>query len=224
MSGETGASTPARVLVPTPPSAPSALKRLNRLAANLPRAADVILVGDSLAAGWPTDLIAEPGQQVFNFGLPGDRIQHTLWRLDFVPLAHLRPERVVILLGTNNLGDGDAPDAIAAGLQTVIDRVRDLWGQPDCVLVTIPRRGPRGGFREADRLLTNALLARGAGTSGRTHLLNADLALRIGAAGLPQVTEPDLLHLSREGYRRLGAALKASNTGAAAGHADGSDL
>jgi hypothetical protein len=115
MSEKSGPATPGRVLMPRPPSTPSALKRLNRLAANLPRAADLILVGDSLAAGWPTDLIAQPWQHVFNFGLPGDRIQHTLWRLDVLPLAHLRPERVVILLGTNNLGDGDEPDTIAAG-------------------------------------------------------------------------------------------------------------
>jgi lysophospholipase L1-like esterase len=209
MSGASGPATPARVLVPTPPSTPSALKRLNRLAANLPRAADLILVGDSLAAGWPTDLIAEPGQHVFNFGLPGDRIQHTLWRLAVLPIAHLRPERVVILLGTNNLGDGDEPDAIAAGLQAVVDRVRDLWGPSDCVLVTIPQRGPGGGFREADRARTKALLARVARTSRGIDLLDADLALRIGAAGLPEVTETDLLHLSREGYRRLAAALKA---------------
>jgi lysophospholipase L1-like esterase len=209
MSEKSGPATPGRVLVPSPPSTPSALKRLNRLAANLPRAADLILVGDSLAAGWPTDLIAEPGQHVFNFGLPGDRIQHTLWRLNVLPLGHLRPERVVILLGTNNLGDGDEPDAIAAGLQAVVDRARDLWRQPECVLVTIPRRGPRNGFREADRLRTNARLALDAASSRQTDLLDADLALRIGGAGLPHVTEPDLLHLSREGYRRLGAALKA---------------
>ena len=76
----------ARVVTPVPPTKPSALRRLDGLAAAVPGAADLVVLGDSLAAAWPSaDLLAaRPGCVPFNFGLPGDRIQHTLWRLDAV--------------------------------------------------------------------------------------------------------------------------------------------
>jgi lysophospholipase L1-like esterase len=211
MSTEPDPARLEHVLAPTPPTQRSAQKRLKRIAAHLPCSADLILVGDSLAAGWPADLIHDGGRQILNFGLPGDRIQHTLWRLDAIATAHLRPERVLVLLGTNNLGDGDAPEAIAAGLRAVLVRVWCLWGEPDRVLVSIPQRGLAPGFREPDRLRTNALLASEAATLCRTTLIDADLVLETGFTKLRDVTEPDLLHLNREGYRRLAAALNRNN-------------
>ena len=101
----------ARVLSPVPPSKPTASKRLSMLSATLPRAADMVVLGDSLAASWPADLLsaAAPGRRIWNFGLPGDRLQNTLWRLAAIDTSHLRPALCLLLLGTNNLGDGDPP-------------------------------------------------------------------------------------------------------------------
>jgi lysophospholipase L1-like esterase len=169
----------------------------------LPEAADLVLLGDSLAAGWPPDLITAvaPGRRVFNFGLPGDRVQNTLWRLREIPTGHLRPRDLVVLLGTNNLGDGDPPGAIAAGLELALAEARRLWAVPRTILVTIPRRGPEPGFREPDRLALNASLA----GVGAEFLIDADAVLDV-ADGTPSLL-PDRLHLSEDGYKRLSAAL-----------------
>jgi len=208
MSGRPEA-TPGRVSVPVPPAKPSSMKRLAEMQARIPEAADLILLGDSLAAAWPDALLpaAFPNRRVWNFGLPGDRIQNTLWRLNTGATAHLRPREVVLLLGTNNLGDGDPPGAIAAGVLAVMRRARDLWGMQHGILVTIPRRGELPGFREADRLAVNMDLARQLATSRDMACLDADRALAFARGDLPSL-DPDLLHISRAGYDRLSRAVR----------------
>lgn len=196
-----------RVLTPVPPTKPSSVKRLGELERQMPARADLILLGDSLAAGWPADLYgaAFPGRHVFNFGLPGDRVQNTLWRLETVELGHLRPRELVLLLGTNNLGDGDPPHAIADGVVSVLRRAAALWDAPRTLLVSVPWRGEPPGFREPDRLALNAKLAAELHALPRSSLIDADLALA-DADGQARSLDPDLLHLSRAGYARLSAA------------------
>ena len=197
----------ARILTPAPPLQKAAAKRMNVLARAVPPAADLVLVGDSLAAGWPPDLLAEaaPGLRVFNFGLPGDRIQNTLWRLREGGMAHLRPQHTLILLGTNNSGDGDPPHAMLLGLEKLIDTVRRLWNGPEVHVVTVPWRD--SAAHEAARLRLNAALRRSLAGLGWAHAVDADQVLGTGTQALPHL-EADRLHLSRAGYDRLGAALR----------------
>ena len=192
----------SRVLAPVPPEGANAAKRLSRIA--VPLAADLVLLGDSNAAAWPPDLLAAglPGLAVFNFGLPGDRIQNVLWRLDSVPTGHLRPRDVVIVLGTNNLADGDIPAEIAAGIDAVIAKLRALWGDPAIILPAIARRGAGPLARSAEREALNAMLLAKAGTGIRTA--RSDLIL--DAMG-PAAFEPDGIHISRAGYAALTEAL-----------------
>jgi lysophospholipase L1-like esterase len=176
--------------------------------AGMPEGADLVLLGDSLAAGFPAALVPLPSAEwrLVNLGLPGDRVQNTLWRLENVSSQHLRPRVAAVLLGTNNLGDGDPPDAIASGILAVLRRALHLWGGPRAILVTVPRRGEPPGFREADRLTLNGALAnRAEGETGVT-VLNSDAVLTDGRGEAPSHLA-DLLHLSEAGYARLGIAL-----------------
>jgi lysophospholipase L1-like esterase len=210
--GRTGEAPRSRshILAPTPPSKRSALKRLKALASSVPRQADMVLIGDSLAAGWPSELLlaVAPGEGIFNFGLPGDRIQNTLWRLKTIGIAHLRPKQVIILLGTNNLGDGDEPEAIAAGLVAVIAAVRRLWLETSIVVISIPSRGPPPGFRDRQRVRANGLIGRAVSQTERGSLIDADLVLKTTSSQSSSVNEADLLHLSYQGYERLTVAVR----------------
>jgi lysophospholipase L1-like esterase len=214
---QAGEETPAprsHILQPTPPRKPSALKRLKALAASMPREADLVLIGDSLAAAWPGELLlaAALGKQIFNFGLPGDRIQNTLWRLKTIDLAHLKPQQAIILVGTNNLGDGDEPEAIATGVMRLVGVVRQLWAEADVIVVTIPRRGPPPGFREHERLHLNRLVAGTAAKMEGTRVVDADRALGIEDSDFSSLNRTDLLHLSYEGYRRITVAIAAGRS------------
>lgn len=202
---------PGRALRPEAPTKASALRRIAELARTVPDAAAMVILGDSLAAGWPPEPLraALGGRDVFRSGIPGERIQQTLWRLAARPAAHLRPEHVLVLLGTNNLGDGDPVERIAEGLAEVAAAVRRLWGAPAIHLVTLPWRDQRPTFREAERRrLNGALLPTLAGAAG-LRLVDADAALGAGPAAAPNLL-PDLLHLGPRGYEALTRAVLAS--------------
>lgn len=206
-----GKADVSHVLRPAAPEQRSTRKRLKALAAAVPERTDVILLGDSLAAGWPAWMWHEmlPGKDVFNFGVPGERIQNTLWRLEAIHTGHLAPRWAVLLLGTNNLGDGDPPEAIAAGLSAVAAKAGELWHEPSILLFTIPPRGTSPRFREHDRVRLNALLEATWSSGDRHIVVDADLALGPGALD-GTAFESDGLHLSLAGYHLLGRAVVAT--------------
>ncbi|MGY2046719.1 SGNH/GDSL hydrolase family protein [Methylobacterium sp. JK268] len=183
-----------------PPAKPSALRRHARLAAAVPRDAAFVLLGDSLAAGWPARLLP-PGS--FNFGLPGDRVQTTRWRLRAVDLRGLAPRAALLLVGTNNLADGDAAAAIAAGLAALAGELRGVWPGASPILATIPWRDAPA--REGERRRFNLCLTDLARREGLA-CLDAD-ALLGGEAGAPLHLAADRLHLSEGGYAALAPAL-----------------
>lgn len=190
------------MIAPAPPAKAKALERLRHL--KVPEAADFVVLGDSNAAGWPSDLLeaAAPGCRIFNFGLPGDRVQNTLWRLDALDTAHLRPRHVIVTLGTNNLTDGDAPALVAAGLLAVIGRIDALWAEPEIVLTTITRRPAGALARAGERAELNRLIL--GFDRPRLRPFHADPPLDpLG----PAAFEPDGIHVSRAGYESLAAAL-----------------
>ncbi len=211
-----GASTPLP-LVPVPPGKSSYLKRFRRMAASVPEVADLILLGDSLAASWPATLYPEafPGRRVLNLGLTGDRVQNTLWRLGVMNIQHLRPREIVLLLGTNNLGDGDEVEAIACGIERLLSNVRLIWDEPQTYIVTIPRRGPDPGLCEAERVRLNNILRSELPGSLGAVLIEADAVLDCLPPAYSSLL-PDLLHLSPDGYRRLSAALLSASAAIAA--------
>ncbi|GJD99669.1 GDSL-type esterase/lipase family protein [Methylobacterium isbiliense] len=194
--------TEPRALGLAPPAKPSALRRHARLAAAVPARADLVLVGDSLAAGWPPDRLPAGA---FNFGLPGDRIQTTRWRLRAVDLGPLRPRAALVWVGTNNLRDGDPVAEILAGLAAVGDDLRRLWPGAGLVRVTLPWRAPVPGRPATDRDRLNAGLA---GLTGREgdRLLDADALLGTEGAAARHLMA-DRLHLNAAGYAVMGRAL-----------------
>lgn len=199
---------------PERPTKPSMLRRVEALAGAVPGEAEIVILGDSLAAGWPLDALRDAlaGAPVFRFGIPGERIQHTLWRLATVPTAHLRPRHVILLLGTNNLGDGDPVERIAEGLGAVVEAVHMLWHRPRVHLVTLPWRSERPTFCEAARQRLNGALLPGLARERGIRLIDADTVLGVGPAAEANLL-PDLLHLGPAGYEALTHAALASIAG-----------
>jgi lysophospholipase L1-like esterase len=125
------------------------LQETLKVQAARPERADVVLIGDSLLAGWRTDLPAAfPATAVYDFAVGGDRVPNVLWRIDNTDLRGLRPSAAALLIGTNDLAAGTPACAVAAGIEVIVGRLRAMWPQTPVFVLTIPPRGR--DFHELD--------------------------------------------------------------------------
>jgi beta-glucosidase len=175
---------------------------------------DLLFVGDSITEGWLTDGRAtwdrEYGpRRPLNLGIGGDETQHVLWRLDHGEVDGLNPKAVVLLIGTNNLGNGGhTPEQTAAGVAAVVGRLRAKLPTARVLLLAVFPRG-----RTADDPLRQAVAALNpliAPLADGTHVHWLDLTatfLRPDGV-LPAATMPDYLHLSPAAYQAWADAMR----------------
>lgn len=103
----------------------------------------VVFVGDSITEGWNTleKDWAGLGVKVVNRGIGGDTTPNLLYRLQEDVLS-LHPRALVILIGTNDLGEHTPPADIAANLATMLARIRaDYPAIPIAWCLVMPRTG-----------------------------------------------------------------------------------
>ena len=96
---------------------------------------DIYFEGDSITRRWGAtdypDLLANWNQNFFgwnaaDFGWGADTIQNILWRLNQAEMDGVNPKIIVLLAGTNNVGDTVSPggaEAKAADITTGIQAV-----------------------------------------------------------------------------------------------------
>jgi lysophospholipase L1-like esterase len=188
---------------PSPPSAGSSWKVfLNQVeAAKSASDVDVVVLGDSIAQGWPAEALAP--LQTFNMGSGGDHTQNALWRLQALDWNHLNPRYVVLLIGTNNLGTPtDKVCSIGAGIAKIADEIGARWHRAKIVSPGIIPR-PDFSFRNDERLAINANLP-----DSKITVLRLDEELACGPKQPCENYAADLLHLSATGYNVLARAVK----------------
>jgi lysophospholipase L1-like esterase len=105
---------------------------------------DVYFVGDSitrrwgatdypeLLANWKTNFF---GWNAANFGWGADGTQNILWRLEHGELDGVNPRVVLVLAGTNNIGNGIVP----GGDARIADVTRGVWA----IVETCRRKAPK---------------------------------------------------------------------------------
>lgn len=209
--------TPQRTLIY------ASLKETVQVQAARPDKADVVLIGDSLLSGWRTDLpVTFPSTAIYDFAVGGDRVPSVLWRFENTDLSHLRPSAAVLLIGTNDLGAGTPACAVAAGIETIVERLRKLWPETQVLVLTIPPRGADFHVIDDRRLEVNKAIVALGSRFDRVHAVpiddNAFTCDQYAAAPLTTGTEArrlsctnyadDNLHFSTEGYGELGRLLK----------------
>jgi len=209
--------TPQRTLIY------ASLKETLTVQAARPERTDVVLLGDSLLAGWRTDLPAAfPSTAIYDFAVGGDRVPNVLWRLEKTDLTNLRPSAAVLLIGTNDLAAGTPACAVAIGIETIVERLRRLWPETPVLVLTIPPRG--AGFHDLDdrRLEVNGAIAMLGKRFDKVHpVVIDDDAFTCGRYRRSQPAEgagaevlscgnyaEDNLHFSTEGYVALGRMLQ----------------
>jgi len=112
---------------------------------------EVLFQGDSITDGWRNGAAKKIWDATFaplkaaNFGMSGDRTQHVLWRLqngefDGVTL----PKVVVLLIGTNNIGQKDSPEPAASAVAGVGAILRLIHQKSERTKVLLLGVFPRG--------------------------------------------------------------------------------
>lgn len=176
--------------------------------------ADLVFLGDSITAGWSW-AGADLWKQQFvplgavNFGIGGDMTQNVLWRLLHGGIGKLNPKQFVLLIGTNNFGfTGESPEAVARGVEHIIELLRNRFPESGIILMAVfPRDQLPNTMNRQNIEQLNALiepLADGEIVS----FLNINEALLLEDGKIPQSLMPDFLHLSEAGYAIWTQALK----------------
>jgi lysophospholipase L1-like esterase len=168
----------------------------------------VVFLGDSITQGWGGGLgAAFPGLKVANRGISGDTTRGVLLRLEEDVLA-LDPAAVVLLIGTNDLEEGAAPETIAGNLKLLVAALERHDPRMPIVLCQVfPSSSTMK--RPADRIkAVNALyLAAVKNDAQVTYVETWPLFADRGGDAIPAEFE-DLLHPNEAGYAKWAAALR----------------
>jgi cephalosporin-C deacetylase len=185
---------------------------------------DVYFVGDSITRRWGTsdeqwkDLLENwnanfKGWNAANFGWGADKTQNMLWRLQNGELDGVKPKVVVVMAGTNNIGNatpiGDAEARaadVARGVTALVKEIRKRAPAATLVLTGITPRNDNMAVMPIINSANRQIAALADGKSIRYININAELAstddqLRDGMTF-------DGLHLTPKAYQHWANALK----------------
>ncbi|HXK01736.1 MAG TPA: GDSL-type esterase/lipase family protein [Verrucomicrobiae bacterium] len=185
---------------------------------------DIYFEGDSITRRWgATDYpqLLENWKSNFfgwnaaDFGWGADRVEHILWRLGNGELDGVNPKVIVLLAGTNNVGDR-APAAgveataedVTRGLQAILRVMQSK--APDAVIILMgifPRNDNIDVMPVIDRINAN-LATMADGRKIRYLNINDKLADREGKLYEGMMNANDKLHPALKGYQVWADALK----------------
>ena len=181
---------------PAPPYYPGAWRaHLEELKFAKRGVVDLVLIGDSLAQRWDTKMWYP--MRVVNLGVGGDRTQEVLWRLASREWSKLRPRKVLIILGSNNLTSDNKVCAINFGLVQVFRRVAAIWPSTQTGFLEIPPRGPRFLDYNDSRMQINVAARHVPGVKA----INVDDAITCGWQEPCTNYLDDNVHFTEAGYR-----------------------
>ena len=185
---------------------------------------DVYFMGDSITRRWGTSdsQYAEhlknwndnfKGWNAADFGWGADKTQNMLWRLQQGELDGVNPKVIVLLAGTNNIGNAspaDDSDARAAetvrGVAAVLNELRTRAPKATIVLMGITPRNDNIQVMPIVDAANRGIARLADGHRVRYLNINAQLADARGVL-LPGMTS-DGLHLTAQGYQLWADALK----------------
>ncbi len=168
----------------------------------------VVFLGDSITQGWSEDFKGYFHEVTLaNRGISGDTTRGMLIRLQEDVLA-LHPAAVVMLMGTNDLEEGAAPETIASNVALILKELKAHNAQMPVILCQVfpssaEKKRPADSIREINRLVAAAV-------KGDSQITLLDTwTLFANESGDAKAAEfPDLLHPNDAGYAKWASALR----------------
>ena len=176
---------------------------------------DIYFEGDSITRRWGAtdypELLLNWKENFFgwnaaDFGWGADGVQHILWRLENGELDGVHPKVIVLLGGTNNLGNSP-PQEIARGLAAVVRTMRAKAPRAVIIVTAIFPRNDNPALLPAINQINASLAQLADGKAVRFLNVNDKLADASGKLH-PNMMNPDQLHPALGGYQVWADALK----------------
>ena len=186
---------------------------------------DIYFVGDSITRRWGTsdeqykEFLANWRRNFFgwnaaDFGWGGDTTQNILWRLSNGELDNVNPKIIVVMAGTNNVGNKSPQGAedtratdTARGIKAILDLCRRKARRATIVLMGITPRNDNMAVLPIIDEINERIAKLADGKKVRYVNINDRLADR-GGKLYEGMTSRDGLHLAVNGYQVWADALK----------------
>lgn len=179
---------------------------------------DVLFMGDSITDAWRGGAPRKIWDATFaplkaaNYGISGDRTQHVLWRMQNGEYeAPGLPKVMVLMIGTNNIGQKDPEPASSAiaGIEAILKLVRAKSPSTKVLLLGVFPRGekPDHAHRAVIKEINTAIAKHDDGGKTVKFLDIGDKFLQADGT-LTKEIMPDFLHLSEKGYQIWADAIK----------------
>lgn len=173
----------------------------------------LLFLGDSITQGWSGagkkawDASFAPLGAV-NFGIGGDEVQHVLWRVLNGEVDGLSPKLVVLLIGTNNIGNaGHSGLDTAEGVKLLVNTLLEKLPGTDVLLHKVFPRDQESGtpFRREVAALNQSISSLKG--ESRVTLIDVNHLFLEDDGTIAVSTMPDFLHLSMKSYHRWAEVL-----------------
>jgi lysophospholipase L1-like esterase len=161
----------------------------------------VVFLGDSITQGWSTLAKDFPNMKVANRGIGGDVTSGVLYRLAADVLS-LDPKAIVLLIGTNDAGDGENGDDIASNIRLILLAIKNYNPNLKVIVCKImPRADHNAEINNARIKKANALMADFVKTEPNFVLCDTWSAYTDETGNQVAADfRPDHLHLNAAGY------------------------
>jgi lysophospholipase L1-like esterase len=165
----------------------------------------LLFLGDSITDWWPTQGASSwlrlASYRPANFGVAGDRTEHLLWRITHGELNGINPKVVVVLIGTNNIGqfNEEKPAWVANGIKQIVLTIRERLPDTRVLVLGI---FPRGTRQSAERKKVHEVndQIQTLEDHNKIHYLDLASAFLDSAGNIPADRMRDQLHLTAQGY------------------------
>jgi beta-glucosidase len=176
----------------------------------------IVFLGDSITWGLASGMGAPVWSSVMaphgaaDYGVSGQTTQSLLYQLSLGQLVGIHPSVVVLTIGTNNLLEGDSPQATAAGILANVYAIHQYLPGAHVLVLGVPPRG--ASPTDPDRLQTeqtDALVQPLLAGDPRATFVNVAPALEQPDGSISGAVLIDTVHPTTLGYFDLMNALAA---------------
>jgi lysophospholipase L1-like esterase len=161
----------------------------------------VVFLGDSITEGWSTLAQDFPKLKVANRGIGGDITSGVLYRLKADVLS-LNPAAIVLLIGTNDVGDGADGEDVAANLRLILLAIKNYNPKLKVIVCKVMPRADGSGQATTEKIQkANLLLEQFVKTEPNFSLCDT-WGIFVDEKGnqIADDFRPDHLHLNAAGY------------------------